>query len=117
MRRTSRADEARRRSRVIGSPGNGQIANGGWVNDQRTWGRPGRNSLAGKQRDVKRIGWLTDRGHRVNSLFAARRGVVAAAGLDFVVTLLGLDLHATKRSVARGIGRRVSNVVLAAEFL
>jgi len=32
------------------------VANGDWVNDQRTWGRPGRNSLAGKQRDVKRIG-------------------------------------------------------------
>src|SRR5271154_4172250 len=44
-------------------------------------------------------------------------GVIPAAGLDFVVRLLGLDQHFTKRAVPGSVGGRVSNVVLATQFL
>src|SRR5271157_1852582 len=44
-------------------------------------------------------------------------GVVAAARLDFVIPLLGLDLYLTERAIAGSIGGGVANVVLAAEFL
>src|SRR5712671_5198336 len=50
-------------------------------------------------------------------VFVPRGGVVAAAGLDFVIPLSGLDLNFAERAVARSVGGHITSVVLAAEFL
>src|SRR6267378_7485192 len=49
--------------------------------------------------------------------FVPRCGVVTAARLDSVVRLPGLDLDFAERAVAVAVGRHVTSVVLAAEFL
>src|SRR5271170_1864086 len=51
------------------------------------------------------------------SVFMSWGGVVAAASLDFVVGLFGFDFYFSKTAVAVGVCGRVSDVVLAAEFL
>src|SRR5260370_28794025 len=50
-------------------------------------------------------------------VFVAGCSVVAAAGLDFVVTLFGLDLDLTGRGVAGGGGLHRFSVVLPAVLL
>src|SRR6202795_4199577 len=50
-------------------------------------------------------------------VFVPRGRVVTAARLDSIVRLPGLDLDFAERAVAVVVGRDVTSVVLAAEFL
>ena len=49
-------------------------------------------------------------------LFLPASRVIAAPGLDLVLSLLGFDLQFAEAAIASGIGWSVADVVLAAEF-
>src|SRR5947209_980958 len=53
----------------------------------------------------------------MRSVLSSRTRVIPAARLNFVVSVFRLDINSAERSIANGVRRRVSNVVLAAELL